>query len=61
MFSELVALEGFKRKVLGSIGLLRGKRKVDEETIKELSKSLRRALLEPDFNVRHAKELTERI
>ena len=61
MFSELVALEGFKRKVLGSIGLLRGKRKVDEETIRELSKSLRRALLEADFNVRQAKELTERI
>ena len=61
MFSELVALEGFKRKVLGSIGLLRGKRKADEETIRELSKSLRRALLEADFNVRQAKELTERI
>tara|TARA_B100000214_G_C23957256_1_gene623482 strand:+ start:288 stop:1658 length:1371 start_codon:yes stop_codon:yes gene_type:complete len=61
LFSELVALEGFKRKVLGSIGLLRGKRKVDEETIRELSKSLRRALLEADFNVRQAKELTERI
>ena len=56
-----MALEGFKRKVLGSIGLLRGKRKVDEETIRELSKSLRRALLEADFNVRQAKELTERI
>ena len=61
LFSQLVALEGFKRKVLGSIGLLRGKRKVDEETIRELSKSLRRALLEADFNVRQAKELTERI
>ncbi len=56
-----MALEGFKRRVLGSIGLLKGKRKVDEETVKELSKSLRRALLEADFNVRQAKELTERI
>jgi len=56
-----VALEGFKRRVLGSIGLLKGKRKVDEETVKDLSKSLRRALLEADFNVRQAKELTERI
>tara|TARA_B100001123_G_C15317594_1_gene1026698 strand:- start:201 stop:1556 length:1356 start_codon:yes stop_codon:yes gene_type:complete len=56
-----VALEGFKRRVLGSIGLLKGKRKVDEQTIKELSRSLRRALLEADFNVRQAKELTERI
>ena len=56
-----MALEGFKRRVLGSIGLLKGKRKVDEETVKELSKSLRRALLEADFNVRQAKELTERV
>tara|TARA_Y100000588_G_scaffold369904_1_gene439411 strand:- start:2032 stop:3399 length:1368 start_codon:yes stop_codon:yes gene_type:complete len=56
-----VALEGFKRRVLGSIGLLKGKRKVDEDTVKELSRSLRRALLEADFNVRQAKELTERI
>ncbi len=56
-----MALEGFKRRVLGSIGLLKGKRKIDEETVKELSKSLRRALLEADFNVRQAKELTERV
>ena len=56
-----MALEGFKRRVLGSIGLLKGKRKVDQETVKELSKSLRRALLEADFNVRQAKELTERV
>ncbi len=61
MGPRIVALEGFKRRVLGSIGLLKGKRKVDEQTIKELSRSLRRALLEADFNVRQAKELTERI
>jgi signal recognition particle subunit SRP54 len=57
----VVALEGFKQRLLGSVGLLKGKRKVDEETVKELSKSLRRALLEADFNVRQAKELTERL
>ena len=56
-----MALEGFKRRVLGSVGLLKGKRKIDEETVKELSKSLRRALLEADFNVRQAKDLTERV
>ena len=56
-----MALEGFKRRVLGSIGLLKGKRKVEEDTVKDLSKSLRRALLEADFNVRQAKELTERV
>jgi len=43
------------------VGLLRGKRKVDEETIRELSRSLRKALLEADFNVRQSKEMTERI
>ena len=56
-----MALEGFKRRVLGSIGLLKGKRKIEQETVKDLSKSLRRALLEADFNVRQAKELTERV
>ncbi len=56
-----MALDGLKRKILGSAGLLRGKRDVDEETLKELSKSLRRALLEADFNVRQTKELTEKV
>lgn len=56
-----MALDGLKRKLLSSLGLLKGKRKIDEETVKELSKSLRRALLEADFNVRQAKELVERI
>ena len=56
-----MALDGLKRRILGSVGLLKGKRKIDEETIKELSRSLRKALLEADFNVRQSKELTERI
>jgi signal recognition particle subunit SRP54 len=56
-----VALEGLKQRIIGSMSLLKGKRRVDEETIKELSKQLRRALLEADFNVRQTKELTERI
>ena len=56
-----MALDGLKRKILGSAGLLRGKREVDEETLRELSKSLRRALLEADFNVRQTKELTEKV
>lgn len=56
-----MALEGLKDRIIGSIGLLKGKRSVDEETVKELSKRLRRALLEADFNVRQTKELTERI
>ena len=56
-----MALEGLKQRIIGSMSLLKGKRGVDEETIKELSKQLRRALLEADFNVRQTKELTERI
>ena len=56
-----MALEGLKRKILGSVGLLKGKREIDEESVRELSRTLRRALLEADFNVRQAKELTERI
>ncbi len=56
-----MALEGLKNRILSSVGLLSGKREVDEEAIRELTKSLRRALLEADFNVRQAKELTERI
>ena len=46
-----MALEGLKRRILGSVGLLKGKREVDEETVRELTRSLRRALLEADFNV----------
>ncbi|MBT3356783.1 MAG: signal recognition particle protein [Euryarchaeota archaeon] len=56
-----MALEGLKNKILSSVGLLKGKRKVDEDTVKELSRALRRALLEADFNVRSTKEITERI
>ncbi len=56
-----MALDGLKRRIMGSVGLLKGKRKVDEETARELSRSLRKALLEADFNVRQSKELTERI
>jgi signal recognition particle subunit SRP54 len=56
-----MALDGLKRRLLGSVGLLKGKREIDEETVKELSRSLRRALIEADFNVRQTKELTERV
>jgi signal recognition particle subunit SRP54 len=56
-----MALDGLKRRITSSVGLLKGKRKVDEEIAKDLSRSLRKALLEADFNVRQSKELTERI
>jgi signal recognition particle subunit SRP54 len=56
-----MALDGLKRRITSSVSLLKGKRKVDEEVAKDLSRSLRKALLEADFNVRQSKELTERI
>ena len=56
-----MALEGLKRRILGSVGLLKGKRTLDEEEVKEFARSLRRSLLEADFNVRQTKDLTERI
>ena len=32
-----MALEGLKRRILGSVGLLKGKRTLDEEEVKELN------------------------
>ena len=32
-----MALDGLKRRIMGSVALLKGKRKVDEETAKELA------------------------
>tara|TARA_B100001750_G_scaffold229543_1_gene225051 strand:- start:3213 stop:4571 length:1359 start_codon:yes stop_codon:yes gene_type:complete len=56
-----MALEGLKAGIFGAIGRLKGKRKLDEAEIKELSKSIRRSLLEADFNVRQSKEITARL
>ena len=56
-----MALEGLKAGIFGAIGRLKGKRKLDDAEMKELSKSIRRALLEADFNVRQSKEITARL
>ncbi len=56
-----MALEGLKAGIFGAISRLKGKRKLDEAEIKELTKSIRRALLEADFNVRQSKEITARL
>ena len=56
-----MALEGLKAGIFNAFGLLKGKRKIDEEQLNELVKSLRRALQEADFNVRQNKEITERL
>ncbi len=56
-----MALEGLKAGIFGAISRLKGKRKLDEAEMKDLSKSIRRALLEADFNVRQSKEITARL
>ncbi|CAI8392218.1 MAG: Signal recognition particle protein [Marine Group II euryarchaeote MED-G33] len=56
-----MALEGLKAGIFGAVSRLKGKRKLDEAEMKELSKSIRRALLESDFNVRQSKEITARL
>jgi len=56
-----MALEGLKAGIFGALSRLKGKRKLDEAEMKELSKSIRRALLEADFNVRQSKEITARL
>ena len=56
-----MALEGLKAGIFNAFGLLKGKKKIDEEQLNELVKNLRRALQEADFNVRQNKEITERL
>ena len=56
-----MALEGLSRGIFRSIGLLKNKRKLDDEELREMTRSLRRALQEADFNVRQTKEIVERM
>ena len=56
-----MALESLSRGIFSAIGLLKNKRKLDENELKEMLKTLRRALQEADFNVRQTKEITERL
>jgi len=56
-----MALEGLKAGIFSALGRLKGKRKLDEVEMKELTKGIRRALLEADFNVRQSKEITARL
>ena len=56
-----MALEGLKAGIFSALGRLKGKRKLDEAEMKELTKGIRRALLEADFNVRQSKEITARL
>ena len=54
-----MALEGLSRGIFRSLGFLRSKRRLNEEELKEMTKSLRRALQEADFNVRQTKEIVD--
>ena len=56
-----MALEGLKAGIFSALGRLKGKRKLDEVEMKELTKGIRRALLEADFIVRQSKEITARL
>ena len=56
-----MALEGLSRGIFRSLGLLRSKQRLNEEELKEMTKSLRRALQEADFNVRQTKEIVDRL
>ena len=47
-----MALESLSRGIFSALGMLKSKRKLNEEELKEMIKSLSRALQEADFNVR---------
>lgn len=56
-----MALEGLSKGIFRSIGLLKSKRKLDEDELREMTRSLRRSLQEADFNVRQTKEIVEKM
>ncbi|MCH1540114.1 MAG: signal recognition particle receptor subunit alpha [Candidatus Poseidonia sp.] len=56
-----MALEGLSRGIFRSLGLLKNKRKLDEDELREMTRSLRRALQEADFNIRQTKEIVDRM
>ena len=56
-----MALERLSRGIFSSLGFLKSRRKINEQEMKDMIRSLRRALQEADFNVRQTKEITERL
>ena len=56
-----MALEGLSKGIFRSIGLLKSNRKIDDEELREMTRSLRRSLQEADFNVRQTKEIVEKM
>jgi len=56
-----MALESLSRGIMRSLGLLKNKRKLNEDELRDMVRSLRRSLQEADFNVRQTKEITDRL
>jgi signal recognition particle subunit SRP54 len=56
-----MALEGLASGIFNALSRLKGRRRLNEEELKDMLKSLRRALQEADFNVRQTKEITNRL
>jgi signal recognition particle subunit SRP54 len=56
-----MALEGLASGIFNALSRLNGRRRLNEEELKDMLKSLRRALQEADFNVRQTKEITNRL
>jgi len=56
-----LALENLSKGIFRSLGLLKNKRKLDEDELKEMTRGLRRALHEADFNIRQTKEIVDRL
>ena len=52
-----MALESLSRGIFRSLGFLKNRRKLDEDELRDMTRSLRRALQEADFNVRQTKEI----
>ena len=45
-----MALESLSRGIFRSLGFLKNRRKLDEDELRDMTRSLRRALQEADFN-----------
>ena len=56
-----MALENLSKGIFRSLGFLKNRRKLDEDELKEMTRSLRRALQEADFNIRQTKEIVDRL
>ena len=54
-------IRGLSRGIFSALGILKSRRKLNEDELKEMLRSLRRAPQEADFNVRQTKEITEKL